>query len=499
MDVSTTNTVCKSIVYDDGTNVGIDVPSLLPLQKLDVNGNVNVRGTAITSGLYFNNAKFVSTGGSSSSNVYLGTSAGPTTAALTGYSNICIGGNTGTSMNSSETDNIMIGQNAGTNLSGAGVGDNTLIGRSAGLNVTNGLENTFIGYNAGTNYSSNHHNTAIGSFAASSATGVTGDNNTFIGYQASTTNGTAFSNSTAIGVYSSVDASDCLVLGNVNGVTPTNVGTRVLIGYTNPSTAVNTDFRLYVNSGANGHAGFFNGDTYNAGTYYPSDRILKMNIQPIQNSSDIINRLEPKTYNYDQINHPGIKLPSGDQYGLIAEDLDMILPGLTKQFTAPAVKDALGNIITQEETFKGVNYTPLISLLIQGFKDQQQHIDSLMMRLNNLEVAMNACCSSSSSQRTSVNSIDIELTSENSIILNQNDPNPFAEQTRISFNVPTDVMEAKIIFFDNSGHILQTVKINERGAGQINVYGEKLSSGIYSYTLIADGKVIDTKKMLVTK
>lgn len=92
--------------------------------------------------------------------------------------------------------------------------------------------------------------------AASSATGVTGDNNTFIGYQASTTNGTAFSNSTAIGVYSSVDASDCLVLGNVNGVTPTNVGTRVLIGYTNPSTAVNTDFRLYVNSGANGHAGF---------------------------------------------------------------------------------------------------------------------------------------------------------------------------------------------------------------------------------------------------
>ena len=67
-----------------------------------------------------------------------------------------------------------------------------------------------------------------------------------------------------------------------------------------------------------------------------------------------------------------------------------------------------------------------------------------MMRLNNLEVAMNACCSSSSSQRTSVNSIDIELTSENSIILNQNDPNPFAEQTRISFNVPTDVMEAKI-------------------------------------------------------
>jgi hypothetical protein len=56
-----------------------------------------------------------------------------------------------------------------------------------------------------------------------------------------------------------------------------------------------------------------------------------------------------------------------------------------------------------------------------------------------------------------------------------------------------------MIFFDTNGHVLQTVKINERGAGEINVYGEKLSSGIYSYSLIADGKVIDTRKMVCSK
>jgi hypothetical protein len=46
---------------------------------------------------------------------------------------------------------------------------------------------------------------------------------------------------------------------------------------------------------------------------------------------------------------------------------------------------------------------------------------------------------------------------------------------------------------------MQTVKINERGFGEMIVYAEKLSSGIYSYSLITDGKVIDTKKMICSK
>ncbi len=62
--------------------------------------------------------------------------------------------------------------------------------------------------------------------------------------------------------------------------------------------------------------------------------------------------------------------------------------------------------------------------------------------------------------------------------------------------ITDDVNKAQIIFYDNSGTVLKTVDINDKGAGQINVYAPDLSSGVYSYSLIADGKLIETKKMV---
>jgi hypothetical protein len=38
--------------------------------------------------------------------------------------------------------------------------------------------------------------------------------------------------------------------------------------------------------------------------------------------------------------------------------------------------------------------------------------------------------------------------------------------------------------------------ITAKGKGQLNVYANDLTNGIYSYTLIVDGKVFDTKKMI---
>lgn len=44
--------------------------------------------------------------------------------------------------------------------------------------------------------------------------------------------------------------------------------------------------------------------------------------------------------------------------------------------------------------------------------------------------------------------------------------------------------------------ILKSIEINEKGEGQINVFAADLSSGTYTYSLIADGKLIETKKMV---
>lgn len=81
-------------------------------------------------------------------------------------------------------------------------------------------------------------------------------------------------------------------------------------------------------------------------------------------------------------------------------------------------------------------------------------------------------------------------------MLSQNVPNPFAEKTVISYNIPTTVAQAQIHFYNAEGKIINSVDIKERGNGELTVFANDLSSGIYTYTLVADGKIVATKKMM---
>jgi hypothetical protein len=46
---------------------------------------------------------------------------------------------------------------------------------------------------------------------------------------------------------------------------------------------------------------------------------------------------------------------------------------------------------------------------------------------------------------------------------------------------------------------LQATQITEKGFGKIEANTENLTSGIYTYSIEVDGKVIDTKKMMRSK
>ena len=41
--------------------------------------------------------------------------------------------------------------------------------------------------------------------------------------------------------------------------------------------------------------------------------------------------------------------------------------------------------------------------------------------------------------------------------------------------------------------------ITQRGEGSLSFFASNLSTGIYSYSLLADGRVVDTKKMVCQK
>jgi len=52
------------------------------------------------------------------------------------------------------------------------------------------------------------------------------------------------------------------------------------------------------------------------------------------------------------------------------------------------------------------------------------------------------------------------------------------------------------LFYDSNGKLINTVSIKERGNSQLNVFANDLSTGIYTYTLVADGQIVATKKMV---
>ncbi|MBN9294939.1 MAG: tail fiber domain-containing protein [Flavobacteriia bacterium] len=279
------------------------------------------------------------------------------------------------------------------------------------------------------------------------------------------------------------------------------------------------------------YAGYFNGNVIRTGTdNFTSDSTLKQNIQPITDARGIIRQLLPKTYEFNHSVHPNMELPNGKQWGLLSQQVATILPELVTEITHPAQYDSLGNEEHASFTYKALNYQAFTSILIQAVKEQDTSIDSLKAtndslvivnnkqdsiinnlndRLSRLENCLSGilpvlCQMSHNSiqqntpevQQAIRSQLSVYLSNREAIILDQNVPNPFAEQTTINFSIPETVQKAQIHFYDGTGKLLKVVDIRERGLGSITVFGSDLSAGTYMYTLVADGVNVATKKMV---
>jgi hypothetical protein len=83
--------------------------------------------------------------------------------------------------------------------------------------------------------------------------------------------------------------------------------------------------------------------------------------------------------------------------------------------------------------------------------------------------------------------------------LDQNQPNPFGDETVIKYFIPKQVQQAQLRISDPNGAILKWVPIVNRGEGEILIKTQEFASGIYYYSLILDQVLFDTKKMVFAK
>jgi len=81
--------------------------------------------------------------------------------------------------------------------------------------------------------------------------------------------------------------------------------------------------------------------------------------------------------------------------------------------------------------------------------------------------------------------------------LYQNIPNPTPTQrvTKIPFFIIKNAKTASIVISDLNGRSLENIKVAQREFGHL----DNMNAGVYPYTLYVNGKVIDTKQMVILK
>ncbi len=253
-----------------------------------------------------------------------------------------------------------------------------------------------------------------------------------------------------------------------------------------------------------------NGDINTSGVYRTSsDARLKTNIKPLANCMTNLIKLNGKSYNktlpkqsydlslakgdsvkYNTILADMNKKPevSSTQFGLIAQDVQTIFPDLVKQ-------DASG--------YLSIDYMGLIPVIIEALKEQKSTIDTQSLKIKAQDSLI---VSAIGQQSANINETNLSRTSANSItndntiaVLFDNVPNPFNQQTSIQYFIPVTSQSASLMIFDLQGKPVKTVAITKFGSNAIIINGNELSPGMFIYSLVVDGKIIDTKRMILTQ
>ncbi len=218
-------------------------------------------------------------------------------------------------------------------------------------------------------------------------------------------------------------------------------------------------------------------------TLYSSDKRFKRNIESIENPIRKIKQIEGVSYRFIKEDNASEKdneqSDKNKNFGFIAQDFQIIYPELVYE-------DSLG--------YLSIDYVSMIPVLIEAIKEQQKTIENLTAQIETIE---NDCCNNNLKSGTIDRDNGLSA-DENQAKLYQNTPNPFNNQTTIRFNIPKTVQSAQLYICNMTGTLLKTITINQRGTGQEIISANEFNAGMYLYSLVTDGKIVDTKQMLLT-
>jgi hypothetical protein len=259
--------------------------------------------------------------------------------------------------------NTAFGQNSSSSLIAGGV-NNTSFGYRALTANTTGDENTAIGYNALPSNTTSNYNTAVGKSAlfTQGGTNVNGSN-TAIGYHTLYENTTGYFN-TSLGYLAGAGGGS--VVGNTTGFNNTFIGANSGPTANNFSNATAIGAGTTVNASnkirlGNASVTVIEGQVSFSNT---SDRRFKQNIKEIEYGLDFIKKLKPVSYNMksqdDRLN-----------WGFIAQDVEELVG--TNNAVLTVGEDSLRTL--------SLRYTDFIAPMVKAIQEQQLEIEQLKAKL----------------------------------------------------------------------------------------------------------------------
>ena len=175
------------------------------------------------------------------------------------------------------------------------------------------------------------------------------------------------------------------VLGTGNG-TGSTIG---VLGISNGTNFANSRWGVcgVSSSGSNfaGYfAGYFAGNLFASGSITSSDEKLKITIEQ-ENGLQKLMQLKPVSFYYNKAAVADLNMPESFQHGFLAQDMEKVFPEMVVEVKAPVFKtDGATDAYTVDrtESFKGINYTSIISVLTKSVQENQQMIESLSQKID---------------------------------------------------------------------------------------------------------------------
>jgi len=238
-----------------------------------------------------------------------------------------------------------------------------------------------------------------------------------------------------------------------------------------------------------------------------SDQRFKTNVKEDVQGLDFILKLRPVNYQLDAqkldnfLRAPFGKTSSVDTVAeyqtALAKKGNVVYTGLLAQEVETAAQETgfeFSGVVkpAHENDHYTLRYAEFVVPLIKAVQEQQAIIEEQQMELAELKKLVQQLVRVPTNSALSTQQNHILKTAR----LEQNQPNPFSDDTTINYYIPETVQNATLIIASSTGNVVKKQSIQERGAGQILLDASTLSDGMFFYSLVLDGKHVATKKLI---